>query len=116
MGTRLEIKHWKSSVAHPQGNVHAEDVKKIVLTTLKKNLEERSNRWVNELPAILWAVRTSARDPTKETTYAMVFGSKAISLAELALPLYRVSTYDSESNKRQRCLDLDLLEERRVAA
>lgn len=86
--TRLGIKHWKSS-------------NKIVLAALKKNLEEKSNKWINELPATLWAVRTLARGPTKETTYALVFGSEAISLAELALPSYKVFTCDTKSNKQQ---------------
>lgn len=47
--TRLEVKHWKSSVVHPQGNGWAEAANKIVLTTLRKNLEGKSNKWVDEL-------------------------------------------------------------------
>lgn len=79
-------------------------------------MEGKSNKWVDELNSMLWGIRTSARGPTDETPYALVFGSKAILPAELALPLYRVSAFDEMGNKRQRCLDLDLLEERCVAA
>lgn len=51
---------------------------------------------------------------TNKTAYAVAFGSEVILLAELALPTYRVSTFDEVRNKRQHCLDLDLLEERRI--
>lgn len=71
--------------------------------------------WVNELHNTLWGVLTSARDPTGKTAYPLVFGSEVVLQAELALPSYRVFAFDEVSNKRQRCLDLDLLNERRIA-
>lgn len=113
--TRMGIKHWKSSVAHLQGNGQIRAANKLVLTALRKTLEGKSNKWVDELHTILWAVRTSARGPTNETAYALVFGSKSILPAELALLSYRVSMVNEVSNKRQRGTDLDLLEERRIA-
>lgn len=61
---RLQIRHWKSSVAHPQSNGQAEATNKLVLMALKKNLEGKSNKWVDELNPVLWAVRTSTRGPT----------------------------------------------------
>lgn len=45
--TRLGIKHWRSFVAHPQGNGQAEAVNKLVFTALKKNLEGKFNKWVD---------------------------------------------------------------------
>lgn len=54
--------------------------------------------------------------PIGETPYALVFGFEAIVLTELALPTYRVSMYGENVNKRQRSHDLDLLEEKRIAA
>lgn len=94
--TRLGIKHWKLSVAHPQRNGQAEAANKLILMALKKGLEGKSNKWVDELPAVLWVVRTSIRGPTGETTYALVFGSEALSPTELALPSYRISTYGKD--------------------
>lgn len=52
--TRLEIKHWKLSVAHPQGNGQAKTANKLVFTALKKNLERKSNKWGDELHNTLW--------------------------------------------------------------
>lgn len=113
---RLHIKHWKSSVAHPQGNGQAEAANKMVMSALKKNLASNSNKWVDELPAALWAVRTMLRGHTGETPYALVYGSEAVSLAELALPTVRVDMFNTEENIALRTMDLDLLEERRIIA
>lgn len=108
----MGVRYWKSSIAHPQGKRQAEETNKSILKALRKNLEGKYNKWVDELHSPLWAVRTSARGPTNETTYALVFGSGVVLLAKLALPSYRVSTFDEVRNKKQHCLDLDLLEER----
>lgn len=60
---RLHIKHWKSSMAYPQDNGQAETANKMVMSALKKNLAGKSNKWVDELPGALWAVRTIAEGP-----------------------------------------------------
>lgn len=62
------------------------------------------------------ALRFEVIIPTGEIAYALVFRSEAIVLIELALPTYRVSMYGENVNKQQRSLDLDLLEEKRIAA
>lgn len=86
------------------------------LVAQKNNLEGKSNKWVDKLPTTLWAVRISARGPTRETAYALVFRFEAVSTAKLSLPSYRISTYNKDSNKQQQCLDLDILEEKQIAA
>lgn len=83
---------------------------------MRKNLEGKSNKWVDELNPALWVVQTLTRSPTEETTYALVYGSEAVVLTELALPTFRISIYNQETNKRVRCLDLNLLKERRIVA
>lgn len=86
----------------------------MVLTALKKNLEGKSTRWVEELPIALWAVCTSARGSTGETPYALVYSLEAVAPAELVLPTYRIETFEESRNNHARALDLDLLEERRI--
>lgn len=72
----------------------------MVLTVLKKNLEGKSNKWVDELHNTLWGVHTLARGLTGETAYTLVFGSEAVLPAKLALLSYRVFVFDKDSNKR----------------
>lgn len=62
----------------------------------------------------MWTVRTSARGPTGETPYALVYGSEAVAPAELVLPTYRIETFEESRNNHARALDIDLLEERRI--
>lgn len=75
-----------------------------------------SNKWVDELNTTLWAVQTLTRGPIGETTYALVYHSEVVAPTELALPTPRVSLHNPVANKRMRSLDLDLLEEKRIAS
>ena len=93
---RLGIKHWKSSVAHPQGNGQAEAANKLIITALKKNIQGRAGRWVDELNPVLWSIRTSVRGPTGETPFALVFGSEAVAPVELALPTFRIAVHNED--------------------
>lgn len=113
---RLHIKHWKSSVAHPQGNGQVKAANKLILLALRKNLEGKSNKWVDELNSTIWSVRTSTRGHTRETTYTLVYGSEAIATVEVALPTARVSMYNEDFNRSKQNMDLDLLEKRRIAS
>ncbi|KAL5581058.1 hypothetical protein UlMin_013500 [Ulmus minor] len=56
---RLGIKKVFSSPAHPKSNGQVEAVNKTIKQTLKKKLEKSKGAWVDELPLVLWAYRTS---------------------------------------------------------
>lgn len=62
------------------------------------------------------SVRTSTLSPTGETPYALVYGSEAVALAELALPTHRVVNFETDLNVTARLNDLDVLDERRIMA
>lgn len=48
-----------SSVAHPKANEAVEAVNKTIKTILKKRLDKVKENWIEELPLVLWAYRTS---------------------------------------------------------
>lgn len=108
--------HWRSSVAHPQGNGQAEAANKLVLRALKKNLEGRAGKWVDELQTALWSVRTTVRGPTGETPFSLTYGSEAMTPVEMILSTHRVAHYSEQSNLLARITDLDLIEGRRLEA
>lgn len=87
----------------------------MVLLALQKNLEGKSNKWADELGSALWVVRTSTMGLTRETAYALVYGFEAIAPTKVALPTTRVLMYNKDVNKARRSMDLDLLEEQRIA-
>ncbi|XP_024164325.1 uncharacterized protein LOC112171360 [Rosa chinensis] len=54
-----------ASPAHPQTNGQVEAVNKIIKQNLKKRLDDAKSLWVEKLPEVLWAIRTSGRPPQK---------------------------------------------------
>ncbi|KAL5565597.1 hypothetical protein UlMin_028761 [Ulmus minor] len=56
---RLGIIKVFSSPAYPKSNGQVEAVNKTIKQTLKKKLEKSKGAWVDELPLVLWAYRTS---------------------------------------------------------
>ena len=39
---------------YPQGNGQAETINKVIVSGLKKRLDDAKEKWVKELPHILW--------------------------------------------------------------
>ena len=66
--------------------------------------------WVEELPSVLWAYKTTVRTPMKETPFKLTFGTEAIIPIEIGLTTLR-TTFHKEENEGQLRLNLDLLDE-----
>nr|GEU43592.1 hypothetical protein [Tanacetum cinerariifolium] len=73
-------------------------------------------RWVDELPKVLWAHRTSIKQSNRETPFSLTYGSEAIISAEIGIPTYRTLMVREEYNEEEMRLNLDLLRERRETA
>ena len=63
------IRNRYSTPAYPQGNVQAEAVNKVIVSGLKRRLDEGKGRWAKELPHILWTYRTTRHRSTGETPF-----------------------------------------------
>ena len=57
----LKIKNLYSTPQYLQSNDQAEASNKTLLTALKKQLDAAKVKWVDKLPGVLWAYRTTAR-------------------------------------------------------
>ncbi|KAL5545130.1 hypothetical protein UlMin_008914 [Ulmus minor] len=110
---RLGIIKVFSSPAHPKSNGQVEAVNKTIKQTLKKKLEKSKGAWVDELPLVLWAYRTSFRAATGETPFSLAYGVEAVIPIEISLPTLRVDNFDEENNDVLLALATDLLEEKR---
>ena len=55
----LGIKNRYSTPAYPQRNGQVEAVNKVIVSELKKRLDEVKGKWVDELPHLLWTYRTT---------------------------------------------------------
>ncbi|KAL2251632.1 UNVERIFIED_CONTAM: Retrovirus-related Pol polyprotein from transposon [Sesamum indicum] len=111
----LKIAQHFTAVANPQANGQTEVTNRTILQHLKMRLENKGS-WVDELPGVLWAYRTTPRTATGETPFCLVYGTEAIIPAEIGEESQRVAMYDPETNQQERSFDLTMIKERRDTA
>ena len=112
----LGIINRYSTPAYPQGNGQAEAVNKVIVSGLKKRVDDAKGKWVEELPHVLWTYRTTPRRSTEETPFSMTYGVEAVILLETSFPTTRTSSFKSKDNDEQLTRSLDLIEEKRENA
>ena len=114
--TDLEIKNYYSSPAHLQSNGQVEVTIRTLKAALKTKLGNLKGKWVEYLPEVLWAYKTTRKSTTRETPFTLAFGTKAVALVEVGLKSPRVEFASAEHNEESLHLNLDLLEEKREQA
>src|SRR3954467_2588221 len=96
----LGIKINYASVAHPQSNDQVEKANDLVCGVIKKRLlaplEQAAGNWVEELPAVLWSLRTTPNTATQYTAFFMVYGAEAVLPHDLKFGAPRVTGYEEE--------------------
>src|ERR1041385_6139189 len=96
----LGIKINYASVAHPQSNGQVEKANHLVCQGIKKRLlaplEQAAGNWVEELPAVLWSLRTTPNTATQYTPFFMVYGAEAVLPHDLTFGAPRISGYEEE--------------------
>ena len=107
----LGIKNYYSSPAHPQSNGQAEVTIRTLKAALKTKLKDLKGKWVEYLPEVLWAHKTTCKSTTQETPFALAFGTEAIAPVEVGLKSPRIKFASTEHNEEVLFLNLDLLEE-----
>ncbi|GJV24566.1 reverse transcriptase domain-containing protein [Tanacetum coccineum] len=83
---------------------------------MERRLGMAHQAWVDELPQVLWAHRTTPKSSNRETPFSLVYGSKAVIPIEISMETKQVQDFDSKENEKRRREDLDVLEERREMA
>jgi hypothetical protein len=113
---RLDV----AAVAHPQSNGQAERANQEILRGIKPRLVVPLQRtpgcWVEELPSVLWSIRTTPNRSTGFTPFFMVYGAEAVLPSDIRHDSPRVSAYVEEDNELARQDSLDALEEERDLA
>ena len=114
--TELGIKNHYSSPAHSQANGQVEVMNRTLLKIIKTRLEGAKGIWPDELPSVLWAYRTTARTPIRETLFRLTYEADAVIPIEVGLTSYRVQNYMEDKNEEAMRLQLDLVDEARATA
>nr|AAK26119.1 putative gag-pol precursor [Oryza sativa Japonica Group] len=116
----MSIKLCFASPAHPRSNGQVERANAEILKGLKTKtlniLKKHGDSWIEELPAVLWANRTTPSRATGETPFFLVYGAEAVLPSELTLRSPRVTMYCEADQDHLHRDDLDYLEERRRRA
>jgi transposase InsO family protein len=98
-------------VAHPQTNGQVEPANGMILQGLKPRIFDRLNKsgrkWLQELPAIVWSLRTTPSRATGFTQFFPVYGVEAILRTDMEYGSPRVRGYDAGANRRAREDSLD---------
>ena len=110
----LRIKNYYSSPAHPQSNGQAKVTIRTLKAALKTKLEDLKGKWVEYLPEVLWAYRTTCKSATQETPFALAFGTEEVDPVEVGVKSLRIELANIEHNEEIIRLNLDLLEESEV--
>ena len=112
----LGITNRYSTPAYPQKNRQTEAVNKVIVSGLKKRLDDAKGKWVEELPHVLWTYRTTSRRFTGETHFSMTYGAQAVIPLETGFLTTRTSSFNPKDNDEQLTRNLDLIEEKRENA
>ncbi|XP_065009043.1 uncharacterized protein LOC135639177 [Musa acuminata AAA Group] len=105
-----------SSVAHPQTNGLAKVTNQSILDGLKRRVSAARSAWTDELPSVLWSLRTTPKTATGESPYSLMFGTEAVLPPEVTLATLWKRSYDEELSNEGLRASLDVLEERRADA
>jgi hypothetical protein len=75
-------------VAHPRANGQVERANGMILDALKKRLyrenKKAPGRWLKELPAVVWGLRTQPSRNTGASPYFMIYGAEAVLPTDIA--------------------------------
>jgi ribonuclease HI/transposase InsO family protein len=104
------------SIAHPRANGQVERANGMILDALKKRVYQadkvlKPGRWLQELPAVVWGLRTQPSRNTGVSPYFMVYGSEAVLPAEVAFRSPRVAYYNEDVSNSARDVDIIAKEE-----
>nr|GFC63199.1 reverse transcriptase domain-containing protein [Tanacetum cinerariifolium] len=72
---------------HPQTNSLVERANRSLGEGIKARLEKRSRDLMEELLHVLWAHRTMIKSSIKDTSFSLTYGTEALILAEISMPI-----------------------------
>nr|CAN76096.1 hypothetical protein VITISV_005210 [Vitis vinifera] len=114
--SELNIRNSYSTSRYPQSNGQAEATNKTLITALKKRLEQTKGKWVEELPGVLWAYRTTPGRPTGNTPFALAYGMDAVIPTEIGFPTIRTDATKQNDANMELGRNLDWADEVRESA
>jgi hypothetical protein len=92
----------------------------MVLQALKDSIyDDASNyatRWLVELPHVIWGLRTQVSSATSFSPFFLVYRSEVVLHTDVSFGAPRIQFYEEGEAEQTRRVDLDSIEEQRLAA
>jgi transposase InsO family protein len=111
----LGIKIKYASVAHPKFNGQVKKANGLVCASLKKRLlrplKRAAGTWVEELPSVLWSLRTTPNSSTGYTSFFLLSGAEAVLPMDVRYCAPRVVAYVEKDAEKALADAQDLLDE-----
>jgi transposase InsO family protein len=92
----IEFRNWAqdcainidyASVAHPKANGQVKRANGLILAGLKprlyEELEDYGSKWIEELPKVVWGLRTQVSRATRYSPFFLVYGLEVVLPADL---------------------------------
>ena len=87
-------------------------------TPLKKRLydanSKKGGKWIQDLPHVVWGLRTQRSKATGQSPFFLTYGSEAIRPADIMWKSPIVEAYQEGEADEARQLELDTVEEARI--
>jgi hypothetical protein len=116
MGIKLKF----ASIAHPKTNGQVKKANGLICNGIKKRLlaplKKAKHAWVDELPSVLWSLRTTPNAATQETPLFLVHGAEVVLPVEITHKAPRIAAYDEMTSTKVLQDDVDALDEARDVA
>jgi transposase InsO family protein len=131
-GTKFTSKEFKNyceslginlkfaSLAHPKSNGQVKKANGLICNGIKKwllaPLEKAKHTWVDELPSVLWSLRTTPNAATQEMPFFLVHGAEAVLPVKITHEAPRIAAYDEATSTEALQDDVDVLDKARDVA
>jgi hypothetical protein len=116
MGIKLKF----ASVAHPKTNGQVKKANVLICNGIKNRLlaplEKAKHAWLDELPSVLWSLRTTPNAATQETPFFLVHGAEVVLPVEITHEARRIAAYDETTSTEALQDDVDALNKARDVA
>ncbi|KAI3807942.1 hypothetical protein L1987_23880 [Smallanthus sonchifolius] len=118
VSTTWPFQKWATDIVGPfqKAPGQVERANRSIVDGIKARLDQWGHSWVEELPHVLWAYRTSPKTSNGETPFSLTYGSKAVIPTEIGVPSTRFLMASKNDNSQEIHINLDLLDERREEA
>jgi hypothetical protein len=101
-----------ASVAHRNTNGQVKKANDLICNGIKKRLlaplEKAKHALVDELPSVLWSLRSTPNAATQETPFFLVHGAEAVLPIRITHEAPRIMTYDESASNAALQDDVEL--------